>query len=137
MVFCNQWNCYPGVCSCFSSVRRLSANSILLVMLGVFLAPAITAIVPQPVAACCRRGGAHHCAMMAASLNSSGTSFRSDAACPMRQAPQLGSSIVGLTVSTSARAQVEARCIQVLIATDYFHTIARNQQQRGPPPLAL
>src|SRR5437016_2019541 len=47
----------------------------------------------DPLPACCRRGGAHHCAMMAMLMGSEGTSFRGISPCPMQHAEQLGSTV--------------------------------------------
>ena len=129
----------PGVCCCCPrSMRRFVANAITLVMLVLFFAPAIMAAVPQPLPACCRRGGAHHCAMMAdMMLRSDGIAIRCNNPCPMRQAPQIGTSIAALVVSQSAEIILRA---QLIIVTAYCPPDSPRiltDRQRGPPQTLL
>ena len=118
-----------------SQMRRLVANSVLLVMLGIFFAPAVTAAAPQPLPICCRRGGAHHCAAMAQMPSTSGKNFRSENSCPMRQAPLLGSSVVGLPASRSAEIQLWQHALIGAPVSRCHFRIARSDRQRGPPSL--
>src|SRR5579859_7328681 len=104
-------------------MRRAIANAVLLVTLGIFFAPALTALAAPPVPICCRRGGVHHCAAMAETLGTQGTSLRCASACPMRQAPQLGSSVVALTVSRATHIELH-RQLMIAAAVSQRHFAA-------------
>ena len=45
-------------------MRRSTAIALLLLMLATFLAPAALATATNPIPACCRAGGRHHCSAM-------------------------------------------------------------------------
>ncbi|MGC2321565.1 MAG: hypothetical protein WA463_02940 [Terriglobales bacterium] len=45
-------------------MRRSTASALLLLMLAGLLAPAAVATVTDPIPACCRAGGPHHCSAM-------------------------------------------------------------------------
>lgn len=116
-------------------MRRALANAVLLVTLGMFFAPALTALAAPPVPICCRRGGAHHCVVMADTLGAQGTSLRSNSACPERQSPQLGSSNVALTVSRAAHVELH-RQFMIATAVSRRHVAAvHSDHLRGPPSL--
>jgi hypothetical protein len=117
------------------SMRRVVANCVVLVLLGIFFAPAIAAAAPNPVPLCCRRGGAHHCLAMAAIMGTDGTCVRANNPCPMRQGPQLGSSVIGLPASlaTSFELGDQAR-IRGVVPEGYFAPVSADRQ-RGPPTL--
>lgn len=117
-------------------VRRLAANSLLLLFLGMFIAPAFTAATTSsPLPACCRRGGAHHCAMMAAMLMSEeGNSFRSVNPCPMQRQGQLGSTVaIALPVSRSAHIDLRPETLVGRAVSRAVFTLAPTNYQRGPP----
>jgi hypothetical protein len=65
-------------------MRRSIASTLLLLMVAALLAPAAVANVTSPVPACCRAGGPHHCAAMAASLGASGVRVEGQS-CPYRK----------------------------------------------------
>ncbi len=46
-----------------SQVRPLTALSLLLLIIGAFLAPTAVATVTSPTPACCRASGPHHCSV--------------------------------------------------------------------------
>lgn len=117
------------------NMRRAIANAVLLVTLGIFFAPALTAFTSPPVPFCCRRGGAHHCAMKAEMMRNQGTSLRTDNPCPMRQGSQLGSSIVALPVSRTAHIELHRQSlIDAAIARRHFAPVLADHL-RGPPAL--
>jgi hypothetical protein len=118
-------------------MRRLLANSLLVVMLGLFFAPAIVASVPQPVPICCRRGGAHHCAMTAEMMSTNGTAFRCNNPCPMRLGSQLGSSLVALPISRSAQIEFSRQSLIATAVSRRHVTIIHSDFSRGPPPESL
>lgn len=116
-------------------MRRFIANSVLLVMLGIFFAPALTAFTIPSIPMCCRRGGSHHCAMMAEMMRDEGTSLRASNPCPMREAPQVGSSIIALPVSRTLHCELARQGL--IIATISFrqYALALLVRQRSPPAL--
>jgi hypothetical protein len=118
-------------------MRRLLANSLLAVMLGLFFAPAIVASVPQPVPICCRRGGVHHCAMTAEMMSADRTAFRCNNPCPMRQGAQLGSSHVALPISLSAQIALGRQSLIAGAVSCRHVTIIHSGFSRGPPPESL
>jgi hypothetical protein len=120
-----------------SDMRRTLANAVLLVTLGIFFAPALTALAAPPVPICCRRGGAHHCAAMAETLGAQGTSLRSTSACPVRQAPQLGSSVVALTVSRAAHVELHRQLIIAMAVSRRHFAPVHADHLRGPPSLLV
>jgi len=119
----------------FLHMRRLVANSVLLVMLGVFFAPAMMIAAPAPTPICCRRAGAHHCSASTETANAGGNAFRANRGCPFRQASQLGSSRIALPVSEAAAANLSQHVlIGVAVSRRYF-TSSYSDPQRGPPAL--
>ena len=65
-------------------MRRSTASTLLLLMLAALLAPAAVANVTSAVPACCRAGGPHHCAALAATLGPSGARVQAQS-CPYRK----------------------------------------------------
>jgi hypothetical protein len=119
-------------------MRRSIANALLLVTLGIFFAPALTAFTTPPVPLCCRRGGAHHCAMMAEMMiGDQGTSFRADNPCPMRQASQLGSSVIALPVSRTTQVELHRQLLVGFAVSRRYFTLINSTHSRGPPPNSL
>ena len=118
-----------------SNVRKLIANSVLLLTLGVFFVPAFANPALTAVPVCCRRGGAHHCSAVAQVLNKSETSLRARNSCPMWHGPLLVSGITGLPASMSL-ANVLNR--QLLASRPLALSLLANhssEYQRGPPKL--
>jgi hypothetical protein len=113
-------------------MRRAIANSVVLVMLSIFFAPAIAASAPNPVPLCCRRGGAHHCTAVAAA-SAEGTTFRVDNPCPMHQGPQLGSSVVALPAALSAGVELGHSGRIAAIIPEWYSARFYAEYQRGPP----
>jgi len=116
-------------------MRKLVANSVLLMMLGIFFAPAIMVAAPAPAPICCRRAGAHHCSALVEIATTGGNAFRANRGCPFRQVSQLGSSRVALPVSGTATIDLYQ---QVLVGAavsrpDFASTYS--DPQRGPPAL--
>jgi len=70
-------------------MRRLTATTLLLLMLAGSFAPAALASATNPLPACCRAGGMHHC--MAMMPSSGGTRFQGQS-CPYRKHPAFSSS---------------------------------------------
>lgn len=118
-------------------MRRAIANAVLLVTLGIFFAPALTALAAPPVPICCRRAGAHHCVAMAEALGVQGTSLRSATACPVRQAAQLGSSITALTVSRIAHVELRRQLMIAAAVSRRHFAPAHSDHLRGPPSLLV
>jgi hypothetical protein len=75
-------------------MRRSIAILLFLLMLAALVAPAALATATNPLPACCRAGGRHHCAMMAALMAPGGVwikgrpcPYRKRLACPCCAAP--------------------------------------------------
>jgi len=116
-------------------MRRLTASSILLLILGPFFAPVIAAATPSPVAMCCRRDGSHHCAAMAETLPASSDGFRANNPCPMRQGQQLATMIVALPPSSSAQVETARQLLMGSAISVRRFTPITTDHQRGPPAL--
>jgi hypothetical protein len=118
-----------------SHMRKLAASSILFLILGPLLTPVISAAAPSPLPACCRRGGAHHCSMMAEVLTASGNAFRGSNPCPMRQGPKLATLIAGLPLSSSAQIEIARQLMMGNAVSRRHFTPVDTHHQRGPPAL--
>jgi hypothetical protein len=119
----------------FILMRRAIANSVVLVMLSIFFAPAIAASAPNPVPLCCRRGGAHHCTAVATMMSTDETGLRTNNPCPMRQGPQLGSSVVALPASLSAHIKLHGQSGISRVISQWYLAPVSADHQRGPPTL--
>lgn len=116
-------------------MRKLIANSVLLLMLAVFFAPAFANAPSSSLPACCRRGGAHHCEAVAQAVVPGAISLRSANRCPLWHGPLLVSSIAALPVSHSFASCVRHEALASrTLSTPYF-SIIRTDYQRGPPEL--
>jgi len=114
-------------------MRRLTASSILLLILGPFFAPVISAATASPVPVCCRRDGSHHCVAMAETGAGSSDGFRASNPCPMRPGQQLATVIVALPPSSSARTEIAGQLlIRAAVSVRHFTSISADHQ-RGPP----
>lgn len=114
-------------------MRRIIANSLLLITLGVFFAPVLAAEVPAPVPQCCLRSGKHQCATMSVGRDS-GKTFRAPNNCPVRR---VEASSISAFVSGIHSAQVEL-CSHALIGNVVAHQRAasvRTDHLRGPPAI--
>jgi hypothetical protein len=118
-------------------MRRLIANSVLLVILGTFFAPALTSVASPPVPLCCRRGGMHHCAMMTQMLLVHCTSVYPDNPCPMRRAPQLGPCSIGIPVSGFAHSESYHQALVFAGITGKDFSPVPPDNQRAPPAYLL
>jgi hypothetical protein len=117
-------------------MRRAIANSVLLVTLGIFFAPALTALASPPLPMCCRRGGMHHCAVMAQMMmREQGTSLRANNPCPMQQASQIGSSVIALPVSRNLQFQLHHQFLIGISGLSIHIAPAPHAHLRGPPEL--
>ena len=65
-------------------MRRLTAAALVSLILGALLAPAALASVTNPLPACCRAGGRHHCMGMGSVRSGSGPGFQGSS-CPYRK----------------------------------------------------
>ena len=116
-------------------MRKLAANSILLLIMGPFFVPVISAAAPSPIPACCRRGGSHHCEAMAQMLASSRDALRANNPCPMREGRQLATVIAALPRSYTTHNGL-ARQLLVRSAVSVRHFAPTDtEHQRGPPAL--
>ncbi|MBV9434801.1 MAG: hypothetical protein JOZ44_02040 [Acidobacteria bacterium] len=115
-------------------MRRVIANSLLVITLALFFSPALTAVTTQPIPICCRRGGMHHCAMMAQMIGrEQGTVLHANNPCPMRHESQIGTAPYGLPASES----IEASSVQQLlsgVSSPNARVVAFFvSRERGPP----
>ena len=116
-------------------MRRILAILLLLVTASPLVAPLFAQGTETTVAACCRRGGDHHC--MTLMLNDKSTSVH--ARCPMMR----GDSLPG-HLQTFALAEPEVRGSETMtrpavlaqIEATYRISFCRSRQKRGPPAIA-
>jgi hypothetical protein len=73
-------------------MRRLTATALLLLMVAAFFAPAALATVTNPLPACCRAGGRHHCSMMRSIIVPAGSRVLGKS-CPYRKPLVFSSSV--------------------------------------------
>jgi hypothetical protein len=118
-------------------MRKLLANSVLLLMLAVFLAPLFANATSASLPACCRRGGAHHCTAVAHALIPGENSLRAATSCPMWHPPVLVSSIAALLSSQSFALGVRHEALANRARNSTYSSSARSNFQRGPPELLL
>ncbi|MFZ3213127.1 MAG: hypothetical protein WA188_16610 [Terriglobales bacterium] len=114
-------------------MRRSTATALLLLMLAALLAPAALATATNPLPACCRAGGRHHCSAMAASIVPSGDRVQGKS-CPYRKP---------LAFSVSVAPPPAAETIALAGAHSFLNNFYSEvfvshreppHSQRGPPP---
>ncbi len=114
-------------------MRRSTATALLLLMLAAFLAPAAVATVTNPMPACCRAAGPHHCSAMVPSGPEDGAQFRGDS-CPYRKPVAFsGSAATPPATQTVALAGAHAFLNDFYSEVFVSHCEAPHSQ-RGPPP---
>ncbi|MGA8489668.1 MAG: hypothetical protein WB711_04550 [Terriglobales bacterium] len=111
-------------------MHRLTARSLLVLMLvGVFV-PVALAISPPPATVCCLRTGMHHCGMA-----DDGPAFRAPCPCDhpswlplsVSQLAHLRPAATALGLYLSEDLQADAQLLQLSCATDHAHS------GRAPP----
>ncbi|HKT24454.1 MAG TPA: hypothetical protein VJR04_07610 [Terriglobales bacterium] len=118
-------------------MRKLTANSVLLLMLAVFFAPAFANTASAPLPACCRRGGTHHCTAVAHALIPGETSLRAAISCPMWHSPVLVSPVAALLSSQAFALGVRHEAVVNRARNSSYSSHDRSNCQRGPPELLL
>jgi len=116
------------------AMRKLAAISILLLFIGPFFVPVISAAAPFPVPACCRRDGSHHCEAMA-NMASSSDAIRASNPCPMRGGQQLATVIAALPRSYSAHNGIARQLLLGSAVSKRHFAPVDAEHQRGPPAL--
>lgn len=112
-------------------MRRSVAIALLLLMLAAFLAPAALANAANPLPACCRAGGRHHCSAM---LPISGGIQIRGQSCPYRKHLAFTASVAAPPVAATV-APDEARSFSNQF--DPRFSISHRESphsQRAPPP---
>lgn len=114
-------------------MRRVIANSLLLIMLGMFFAPMFAAELPAPVPQCCLRGGKHHCDAML-QLRGDQKSFCATNNCPVHA---VKASPVSAAISSFDSTQVELRISSLIDGAVVGQRRAdrRARHLRGPPAI--
>ena len=118
-------------------MRKLIANSVLLLMLAVFFRPAFANAGAASFPACCRRGGVHHCTAVARALVPGEPSLRSAVSCPMWHGQLLVSSVAALPVSQSFAFYVRHEALIKRSRSRSYLSSTHSDSQRGPPELFL
>jgi len=123
-------------------MRKIFASSLLALIAWGFLAPMAMASVSDPVPACCRKDGKHHCNMGTSRLDISRDgqlNLRAQAPdCPFRSYQGVTSIAVALPLNSDFATQlfVSARLLfpgSVPLTSPAFGSIS----ERGPPQLSL
>jgi hypothetical protein len=122
-------------------LRRLSAISLLILLALSLLTPLFGANEDAAAPACCRRNGAHHCAMGSERSSSQGTAFRENRKCPLYSGFNLlgASALVALhrpAISFSVRLKT-ASLLRRQAEVTRVVTSAREHSKRGPPVVRL
>ena len=114
-------------------MRRSTATTLLLLMLAAFLAPAALATATNPLPACCRAAGPHHCSAMAASMVPSGVRVQAQS-CPYRK-PLAFSGSAATPRATQTVALAGAHSFLGEFYSEVFISHREpSHSQRGPPP---
>jgi len=114
-------------------MRRSTATTLLLLMLAAFLAPAAAATITNPLPACCRAAGPHHCSAMAASMVPSGVRVQAQS-CPYRKPLAFsGSAATPRATQTVALAGAHSFLDEFYSGAFISHRESPHSQ-RGPPP---
>ena len=117
-------------------MRRLTAITLLLLMLVAFVAPVAAATVTSPLPGCCRAGGPHHCSAISVSMVPSGVRVQGQS-CQYRK---------HLAFSVSAAPPAATETVALANAhrsLDGFYCelfVSQNEQphpERGPPQPSL
>ena len=117
-------------------MRRTFAISLIFIFclpVGMMLAKGLE---EDPLPACCRRDGKHHCAMTAMLMGMEGKSFRSESICPLQRAGQMASSVAFAAPAPASDSTILA--CEKLLSTDSLlaeRASSLTQRQRGPPSL--
>ena len=117
------------------AMRKLAAISILLLMIGPFCVPVISAATPSALPACCRRDGSHHCEAMKKMLASNSNSFRASNPCPMREGQKLATVIAALPRSYSTHNGIAWQLLVRSAVSERRFAPIDAEHQRGPPAL--
>jgi hypothetical protein len=122
-------------------LRRFSAISLLILLALSLLTPLFGADVEASVPACCRRNGAHHCAMGSESSSSQGPSFRGNRKCPLYSGFNLLGASAPVALHRSAiRFSVRLKTTSILRRQAEVTRVvasAREHSKRGPPSVRL
>jgi hypothetical protein len=121
-------------------MSRALASLLLVLISFPLIAPAIAAKSTSNLPACCRRDGAHHCAMFSSELGTQGPSFQAvRQKCPYFPATTVTSAQGKAAVLRTLHAIVAsaARYPAALPRTEsqYHTSFSRSRQKRGPPSL--
>ena len=119
-------------------MRRGLAAALLATICGLMIAPALLADPESQLPECCRRKGAHHCAMRAESqASSSGSAVYAPSRCssfPLTTAGPITGNASFLTSSMATSAGfVTAPAVQSQVEARYRVSFSRTRQKRGPP----
>jgi len=118
-------------------MRRAIASVLLLVFGFPLIAPAVSMDAESNLPECCRRGGKHHCAMMAmAEAPVTGVSVRAvHARCPLYPSAPATPSIdcIALPKTGAAFGLVSHPAIHVQTEAGYRISLGRSSLKRGPP----
>lgn len=113
-------------------MRRFVANSLLLLFVGVLMAPISPAQGSSDLPECCRRGGAHHCAAMASGLSGE-TAFHSQNDCPMQHGGHAAATSAALPMVASASLLHEIQPLCFAELTRASSSSTRTGRGRAPP----
>ena len=116
-------------------MRRLTANSLLLVLLALFLTPA--ALLADSQRLCCRRAGMHHCDSTDGSVaaeNKTETSLNRNSACPMRYCATTTQAKLGMAgAQTSVYQPRPADFLTGKILVHVAKALSSELKDRSPP----
>jgi len=125
-------------------VRRVPAILLVCVFSFSLIVPVFFADAESNLPVCCRRGGQHHCAMMAGAMEPSASGPAVDARhakCPLFPNGRAALSYSGAWLPAAINRIAAFSVSQVSIATKcdvvYRIPLDRSHQKRGPPPMSL
>ena len=123
-----------------NSMQRLLASLILCIVAWGPLSPLATATAGDPIPACCRRDGKHHCTMSGSTRTEMGATgvywSKTQSRCPMcpRMIRTNPRTQAGLSASAAVFAAIISHpAVFSQTQSEYRVSAARSHQKRGPP----
>jgi hypothetical protein len=114
-------------------MRRSTATALLLLMLAAFLAPAAAATLTNPLPACCRAGGRHHCSAMVPGGSEGGAQFQRHS-CPYRKHLALSRSAATPRATQTVALAGTHSFLNIFYSGVFLSHREPPHSQRGPPP---
>jgi hypothetical protein len=114
-------------------MRRPTATTLLLLMLAAVLAPTALATASNPMPACCRAAGPHHCSAKVPGETEGGAQFQGQS-CPYHKPVVLSGSPASPRATESVTLAGAHSAFNEFFSEVFVSHRERHHSQRGPPP---